>query len=186
MAIYSQIVAICWLAFFASWAILAAVLGGGSGRKPRVVTGLVIRLLIAAALVLGAIYANRSSTQVFDVDTGDLAAAGAVVCVVGLAFAIWARVTLGANWGMPRTLHENPELVTSGPYRYVRHPIYTGMAAMFIGTTLVEPYAAIPAVLVILYSVFSALREEKDMQRQFPDAYREYRKRSKFLVPFLI
>ena len=84
------------------------------------------------------------------------------------------------------TLHENPELVTSGPYRYVRHPIYTGLSAMLIGTSLAYPLAALPCALMIAYSVVSALREERDMEKQFPEAYPEYKKRSKMLVPFLL
>jgi protein-S-isoprenylcysteine O-methyltransferase Ste14 len=105
---------------------------------------------------------------------------------MGLAFATWARVALGRNWGMPMTLHENPQLVTSGPYRYVRHPIYAGLTAMLIGTSLVYPLAAIPCALMIAYSVFSALREERDMEKRFPEAYPGYKNRSKMLVPFLI
>lgn len=102
------------------------------------------------------------------------------------AAAAAAGVALGRNWGMPMTVHENPELVTSGPYRYVRHPIYTGLIAMWIGTSLAYPLGALPSAFVIAYMVFSALREEHDMEKQFPEAYPAYKKRSKMLVPFLL
>ena len=68
----------------------------------------------------------------------------------------------------------------------MRHPIYTGLAAMLIGTVLVYPLAAVAGVAMIVYMVFSARREERDMEARFPDAYPEYRRRSKMLVPFLL
>jgi protein-S-isoprenylcysteine O-methyltransferase Ste14 len=76
-------------------------------------------------------------------------------------------------------------LVTWGPYRFVRHPIYTGILFMLVGTSLLYPLAAIPSAAFIAYFVYSARREERDMQRQFPDAYPSYRQRSKMLIPFV-
>ncbi|HET7131622.1 MAG TPA: isoprenylcysteine carboxylmethyltransferase family protein, partial [Gammaproteobacteria bacterium] len=92
----------------------------------------------------------------------------------------------GRSWGMPMTLHEKPELVTLGPYRYVRHPIYTGMAAMVIGTTLVLPMLVPWCVGMLIYMIVSARREERDMAQRFPDAYPEYRQRSRMFVPFVL
>jgi protein-S-isoprenylcysteine O-methyltransferase Ste14 len=114
-----------------------------------------------------------------------VAQAGAASCILGLAFALWARITIGRSWGMPMTLHDDPKLVTAGPYRYVRHPIYTGMGAMLIGTALVFPVAALPCALTIAYTVYAARREERDMEQRFPGTYLEYARLSKFLVPFL-
>ena len=60
--------------------------------------------------------------------------------------------------------------MTPGPYRYVRHPIYTGLSVILIGTALVYPFAvALPCALMIAYSVFSARREERDMEQRFPE-----------------
>jgi protein-S-isoprenylcysteine O-methyltransferase Ste14 len=86
---------------------------------------------------------------------------------------------------MPMTRHESPELVTSGPYRFVRHPIYTGILFMLVGTSLLHPVAAVPSAVFIAYFVYSARREESDMERQFPNAYPGYRQRSKMLIPFV-
>jgi protein-S-isoprenylcysteine O-methyltransferase Ste14 len=189
--IYSEVIGVCWLAFFLSWIVLAAKFGRRTRSQYFSVAGLGLRLLIAVALIASVMYGNRGNLEpgsggALVTTTGAIAAAGAALCVIGLAFAIWARVTLGANWGMPQTVHEDPELVTSGPYRFVRHPIYTAIGTMFIGTALVHPFAAIPAAAVIAYTVFSARREERDMAQKFPDAYAKYRQRSKFLVPFLL
>jgi protein-S-isoprenylcysteine O-methyltransferase Ste14 len=75
--------------------------------------------------------------------------------------------------------------VTSGPYAYVRHPIYTGIIAMFIGTALVQPYSAVVAVILIPYLIYSSRREERDMERLLPDVYPPYKARTKSLVPLL-
>jgi protein-S-isoprenylcysteine O-methyltransferase Ste14 len=115
-----------------------------------------------------------------------VAVAGCALCVGGLAFATWARFALGGSWGMPMTLHENPVLVTAGPYRYVRHPIYTGMSAMVIGSALAFPGMLLWAAVMLVYMLVSARREERDMALRFPDAYPAYRQRSKMLVPFVL
>ena len=67
----------------------------------------------------------------------------------------------------------------------MRHPIYSGLTAR-VGTSLAYPLAAVPCAFMIAYLLFSALREERDMEKRFPEAYPEYKKHSKMLVPFLI
>jgi protein-S-isoprenylcysteine O-methyltransferase Ste14 len=186
MTVYVALIGVCWLVFMIAWAISALVFRN-TGRRyysPRA-TGLRLLFAVAVFLAIGnpGIVAFQPFGELFRLDFA--AAAGAALCIVGLAFAIWARIALGSNWGMPMTQHENPKLVTSGPYRFVRHPIYTGLSAMMIGTALVYPRAALPCLAVVGYTVFSARREERDMAQRFPAAYPDYRKRSKMLVPFL-
>jgi isoprenylcysteine carboxyl methyltransferase (ICMT) family protein YpbQ len=178
----SAIVGACWLAFFVAWAILAMIYGG-SRRRSSTGAALGLRLLLLAGAYLAVRYGD--SVRLFGAATYGVALTGAILCVVGLVFAVWARVTLGRSWGMPMTLHDDPELVTSGPYRYVRHPIYTGLSAMLLGTSLVYPLAAVPCLLTVAYSLFAARREERDMEQRFPADYPEYKARSRFLVPFL-
>jgi len=64
--------------------------------------------------------------------------------------------------------------------------IYTGLSAMLIGTSLVYPVAALPCAVTIAYSIYGARREERDMELRFGEAYREYKRRSKFIVPFVL
>jgi len=181
----AAITGFAWIAFVISWLALAIVFRDGGTRYGSARTR-GVRLVLAIA-ILFAVRNTASTIEPLGGLTRDKAgaAAGAALCVVGLAFAIWARVALGRNWGMPMTLHDNPELVTSGPYRLVRHPIYTGVSAMMIGTALVYPLAALACLVWIGYAVFSALREERDMERRFPGVYSDYKRRSKMLVPFL-
>src|SRR5437764_564333 len=81
------------------------------------------------------------------------AAAGLSLCLLGLAFAIWARHILAGNWSSDVTLKHGHELIQRRPYNYVRHPIYGGMLLMFIGTALVNGrFHAWLGVLVLLIS----------------------------------
>jgi protein-S-isoprenylcysteine O-methyltransferase Ste14 len=184
MNVYRPIIGACWLAFFAIWLALAA--RTGTGRSSSVEPSLGVRLLLAALIVTGIMLGQRLPALSFGLYAGAAGAAGSALCIVGLVFASWARVTLGRSWGMPMTLHEKPELVTAGPYRYVRHPIYTGMSAMVIGSTLVFLPAVAWCIGMLVYMIVSALREERDMALRFPDAYPEYQRRSKMLVPFVL
>ena len=184
MQIYSSIVAFSWLVLIVFWVIAALVLGtsgiGRSSWRTRVV-----RLLLVVALWLVMGYGYRFVAPFWTQTMLAVAAAGSGICVAGCAFACWARVSLGRSWGMPMTQHAQPKLVTSGPYRFVRHPIYTGILFMLVGTSLVHPLAAVPSAGFIAYFVYSARREERDMAQRFPDAYLGYKQRSKMLVPFL-
>jgi protein-S-isoprenylcysteine O-methyltransferase Ste14 len=178
------IVPASWLVLIVVWFVAAIVLGvSGIGRTSPLAR--VVRVLLAVAVWIAVGYGYRLPTPVATGAMLDLAVIGAASCIAGCAFAIWARFSLGRSWGMPMTKHSAPELVTSGPYRFVRHPIYTGIVFMFIGTSLVHPIAAIPSAAFIAYFFYSARREESDMERQFPDAYPSYRQRSKMLIPFV-
>jgi protein-S-isoprenylcysteine O-methyltransferase Ste14 len=114
--------------------------------------------------------------------------AAAFLCVAGLAFALWARVTLGRNWSGVVTLKEGHELVQRGPYRLVRHPIYTGMLIMFFATALVQSHlAGFVGVLLMFASFWIKLgREEGLMLQQFPERYAAYQQRVKRIIPFVL
>lgn len=116
-----------------------------------------------------------------------LGAIGTIVFVTGLGIAIWARVYLGSNWGMPMTQRTEPELVTSGPYRFVRHPIYSGLLLAFVGTALATNLIGLGIAVVLgAYFVYSATVEERNLVATFPTAYPAYRAGTKMLIPFLL
>lgn len=113
---------------------------------------------------------------------------GAAVTVAGLLFAVWARAHLGRNWSSAVTIKQGHELITSGPYAVVRHPIYTGILGGFLGVAIA--LAEVRGVLVfgLIFAVFWAkLRtEEAWMRGQFGAAYAAYAGRTAALVPFLL
>jgi protein-S-isoprenylcysteine O-methyltransferase Ste14 len=87
---------------------------------------------------------------------------------------------------MPMSLREGHELVTTGPYAFVRHPIYSGILLAVVGTTLVKGFPSIVLLAAFFaYFVYAANVEERNMMRQFPNEYPAYVNRTKMLIPFL-
>lgn len=111
-----------------------------------------------------------------------------ILCIAGLAFCVWARATLGRNWSGTITLKEGHELIERGPYRLVRHPIYTGLLAMFLATAIAFGHlGGVVAILIAFASFWIKLgEEEKLMLQQFPDQYRSYQQRVKCIIPFVL
>lgn len=173
------VVLIMWGLLWVYWLLAAA--GAKQGVRTR-------RLRAPGLLVIVGIVLTRAfSTQTLAVHSVILQVVGMVVFVSGLALAVWARIYLGRNWGMPMTKKEEPELVTSGPYRYVRHPIYSGLLLAVLGTALATNlYWLIGLVVVGAYFIYSATVEERLMTSTFPDAYPRYKASSKMLIPFVL
>jgi protein-S-isoprenylcysteine O-methyltransferase Ste14 len=114
-----------------------------------------------------------------------LAVIGAVILIASTVFTIWSRLVLGSMWSAHAVARVNHELRTSGPYAVTRHPIYTGLIGMVLGTALVsgngEWVLILIAVVVVL--VARAAREERVMVSTFPQRYQAYRKRVPGFVP---
>jgi protein-S-isoprenylcysteine O-methyltransferase Ste14 len=112
--------------------------------------------------------------------------AAAALTAIGIGLAIWARVVLGRNWSPQPAVKEHHELVTTGPYAYVRHPIYTGVLLAAFGTALTGTIFGIGVFIVASIIFLSRIgREEKIMLELFPNEYPGYRARTKRLVPFI-
>lgn len=116
-----------------------------------------------------------------------IAFTGLVLAIAGTAFAVWARFILGSSWSANPTIRQNHELILRGPYRIVRHPIYTGALAILLGTALQS--GLLRSFLGVVLSAI-ALRmklavEEQLMVHQFGDQYVQYRNHVRRLVPFL-
>jgi protein-S-isoprenylcysteine O-methyltransferase Ste14 len=108
------------------------------------------------------------------------------VSAVGV-FVIAGVLHLGRDWGMPMTQRAEPELVTSGPYRFVRHPIYSGLLTAMLGTALVNNLLGLIVVAVLVaYFYVCGIVEERNLAVTFPAAYPEYKSRTKMLIPFLL
>ena len=113
---------------------------------------------------------------------------GAVLCVAGLGTAIWARRTLAGNWSSNVTFKQGHELVKTGPYRFARHPIYTGLLLMVLGTALAGArlHSWLGAGLLFISFWIKLKAEEVVMLRHFPDQYPAYRNEVKAIVPFIL
>ncbi len=108
--------------------------------------------------------------------------------LAGFAITIWARLALAGNWSATVTLKQDHELISRGPYRLVRHPIYSGLLLAAFGTALPrEDLRAVVALALILLAILrKAAIEEVKLSQHFGDAYRDYRRRTKALIPYLL
>jgi protein-S-isoprenylcysteine O-methyltransferase Ste14 len=113
---------------------------------------------------------------------------GAALTVIGIAFAVWARLRLAGNWSSDVTLKREHELIVDGPYAFVRHPIYTGVLVGLIGTGLaVGEWRAVLAVVLAGVAWWRKLTiEETVMRRQFGEAYDRYAARTWALIPLVL
>ena len=113
---------------------------------------------------------------------------GAAITAGGLLFSVWARRHLGKNWSQAVTLKEDHELITTGPYALVRHPIYTGLLLGFIGCAVARgEWRGLIAVALVFVALWRKLRlEEKWMRAQFGASYETYSRHVEALVPYIV
>ena len=112
---------------------------------------------------------------------------GTCLEIAGIALAVWGRHQLGANWSSAASVKEGHELVISGPYRVVRHPIYAGFLWAMLGAALMEKgllWIAGLAILIPLF-VYRMRAEENLMSAEFPDQYPEFQRRTKRVIPLV-
>ncbi len=187
--ILTQIIVIFWLLFIIYWFVSALQAKKSVKGYSRLRSFWIPRLLIMVIIIF--ILQFQSVRHFFDSSSAvvfgpTLNVLGVLLCAAGLGLAIWARVHLGRNWGMPMTVRQEPELVTSGPYRFIRHPIYSGILLAALGSAFSSSTVWFLVVLgSAVYFVFSAHIEEQLMLSQFPEQYPAYLKRTKRLIPFL-
>jgi protein-S-isoprenylcysteine O-methyltransferase Ste14 len=114
--------------------------------------------------------------------------AGVAILVIGLGFSIWARRRLGRNWSGTVTLKDDHELVRTGPYRWVRHPIYTGILLGIAGSALsLGEWRGLASIALATFAFWLKIRlEERWMIETFGDSYRRYRSEVSALIPFVL
>jgi protein-S-isoprenylcysteine O-methyltransferase Ste14 len=196
MAIFSWCTLVLWLILIIYWIISAFSAKRSLREHSWWHRELGIRLVLVVVVIIlirvGAL--NRDEWNMFggsmSIPGTGLAVlfgvVGVIVCAAGVAFAIWARTYLGRNWGMPMTRKEGQSLVTSGPYAYVRHPIYAGFLLAAFGTAFIDGSVWFVIFLFFaIYFIYSAKTEERLMRLQFPDEYPAYMKKTKMLIPFI-
>jgi protein-S-isoprenylcysteine O-methyltransferase Ste14 len=182
MRIVDLVIGVGWIGFWIYW--LAASAGAKPGQSNwarfagvRVAMILLIVLLLRLRVLKGQ-YSYTKDPLLWGI--------GLALWAVGLGLAVWARIYIGRNWGMPMSRKDDPELVTTGPYRTIRHPIYTGILLGAVGTTIaISVFWLVAVVLLGAYFIYSAFVEERNMTKLFPSAYPEYKQSTKMLIPFI-
>lgn len=178
-----------WVIFVVYWAV--AAISARRGLKRSVFRGGMKLRLILMVVIVAAVALTRHSPALHALQFSlfwsvPMAVAGAIIATLGAALAFTARAAIGRNWGTPGMQRTDTELITRGPYGLVRHPIYSGLLLMMIGTATGLIFAWwLVAAAAGVYFVYSARAEERYMCERFPDAYPAYRARTKMLVPFL-
>ena len=180
--VVDSVIFVAWVAFGLYWLAASVGVKAGQTRWTRFAgIRLAIILIVLFLLRVNAFKTHATTNNPW------LEGVGLAVFLLGLAFAVWARVYLGRNWGMPMTQKVDPELVTSGPYRRVRHPIYSGIILAMIGTTIaVSLYWLVAVVVLGGYFIYSATVEERYLAERFPDSYPQYKQSTKMLIPFIL
>jgi protein-S-isoprenylcysteine O-methyltransferase Ste14 len=158
-----------WILFIVVW--FSAALTTKPRRKAtgRALRLPVVLILIAAVLLLGRYIDRTWLARPVLPSYAWLVLPGFVFTLAGIALALWARYHLGRNWGQPGTMRVGHELVTSGPYAYIRHPIYVGAGVALIGTAFVigNLLMALFSVVVILRFWWAARVEDNLLLREF-------------------
>lgn len=181
-----KIALIPWYVFASVWAITALRVKRTKAREKsadRLITMAVVivafELLFAQWLRVGVLRMRFVPQQEW------IAYLGIAITWLGTAISIWARYCLGEYWSARVTLKEDHQLIRSGPYAFVRHPIYAGMLVATIGTALVvgEWRGLIAILLLVAAHSRKAMREERMLTSEFGEEYQAYRQSTGFLFP---
>jgi protein-S-isoprenylcysteine O-methyltransferase Ste14 len=108
-----------------------------------------------------------------------------MVTILGLLFAVWARLILGSNWSGMVTIKSNHQLIRRGPYKWIRHPIYTGMLAALLATAMIQGLLSgmIGFAFVLLALYRKARREESFLSQEFGDGFSEHQQHTGMFLP---
>jgi len=184
----TEIMSVCWMIFVVFWVVAAFSTKKTAYRQSVAERGISGALLIAGAATLLLAQRGYPLNPSIVPHTYFTAAVATLVTVSGLAFALWARIVLGRNWSGRVTLKENHELILRGPYRFVRHPIYTGLLTMVLGSVLLVGRAgALLGWLVFVAGLWlKTAQEEKLLLTQFPAEYAAFRQHVRRIIPFAL
>jgi protein-S-isoprenylcysteine O-methyltransferase Ste14 len=181
-----QIELLPWYVFIIVWIVAGFWVKTTKASEP-----LLSRLAYGSLLTLGfyLLFSQRAAVGFLGarfVGTAEwIALTGVALTFAGTALSIWARIILGENWSARVTRKVGHELIRSGPYAVVRHPIYSGLLLASIGTAIVvgEWRGVLAIPLIFLSEIVKAKREERFMLAEFGDVYAQYKKQTGFIVP---
>lgn len=184
----SEAFQVIWIGWVVSW-VAASLWSGRTEKRAATREMWIYRIIIFAGAILIApwtaqVLGERPTWQV-----GYYGAYGFVgVMLMGIALTWWARIYLGNLWSSAITRKEKHLLIETGPYAFVRHPIYTGLIIALLATAAIEAteVAVLGALLIVFGLWVKARTEERFLSTELaPETYESYRRRVPMLVPFL-
>lgn len=177
---------ISWLVFLVYWIVAAFRVNRMRSPEPPARRIIFILLIVITLILFNADPRYFGPLNRRFVHRGFwIAVTGALLTVAGIAFAIWARNHIGRFWSGSVAIREDHQLIRTGPYSRIRHPIYTGILVALAGTTLaVGNYRALLAFVIILVSlIYKARLEEALLTREFGPAFDDHRRHTCFFLP---
>ena len=177
-----------WIAWVVSW-VAASLWSGRTEKRAATRETWIYRIMIFAGAILIAPWTAQALGERPTWQVGYYGAYALVaVMLMGLALTWWARIHLGRLWSSTITRKEEHRLIDSGPYAFVRHPIYTGLIIALLATAAIEAtqMALLGALLIALGLWVKARAEERFLSTELaPETYESYRRRVPMLLPFL-
>jgi protein-S-isoprenylcysteine O-methyltransferase Ste14 len=183
---FGATIEICWLVFFVYWIVAARSVNRMRSREPRPRRSVYLLLIAIALFLFNADPRYFGPLSRRFVPWSDwIGDAGVLLTAAGIAFAIWARNHIGRFWSASVAIREGHQLIRSGPYARIRHPIYTGILVALAGSALAAgTYGAALAFFVILLSlIYKARLEEVLLTREFGPAFDDHRRHTGFFLP---
>ena len=186
---YSKLAGLIWIIFFAYWYLSSAFNQARTERQESNFSRLFYIVLIGLAVFLFSFGPASYGPLLWRfVPDGTLSSQlGLAILVLGLCFAVWARLHLGRYWSGRISVAEDHQLIQTGPYRLVRNPIYFGGLIAVLGTAIIiGEVRAIPAFLLVLIALLYKIHlEEKLLKERFAQGFTDYQKKVKSLIPFV-
>ena len=181
------VIAVCWTIFLIYWAVTALPVKAIAERQNLGARAWHLGLLLVAVLFMANAWLNWPANMNTVPHGVEADIVGALLCVLGLVCAIWARRTLAGNWSSSVAFKQGHELIVRGPYKYARHPIYSGILLMVFGSAAVSGrFDAFIGAFALFGSFWIKLRQEEAlMMRHFPETYSAYKRQVKMFLPFV-
>ena len=189
METFGIILAGIWIAFWVYWLISAVRSRSSSKRRQSARPWIIFTLIAVLAWAALAHLAPPGFLQQHVLPDGTWTQLiGLAMTITGLGFAVWARIHLGKNWSSTPEIKVGHELIRTGPYRFVRNPIYTGLLFGYAGTAIAAGVVwAFVLILFLLGAFLLKIREEERfLLGEFGEEYEKYRREVRALIPYLL
>jgi protein-S-isoprenylcysteine O-methyltransferase Ste14 len=186
--IFQRLIQFPWLVFLVYW-LVGALKTRTNIKEESFASRYGVMLLVVSGYVL--IFSDWAQLGFLETRfiprSLEIAFTGIGLTWLGIGVAIWARYHLGQYWSARVTIKEGHELIRTGPYARLRHPIYSGILLASVGTALLIDKWRCVAGIMLIVAAFSlkALKEESMLAEQFGDAFAEHRRHTGFLIPLL-
>ena len=184
----NQLISRLWMLIFLLWFITAVTSKQTIQSRERGASRFALWIVWLAWLILfGHGFQNELLARRFAPMTDTAAYAGLAITVAGPGLSVWARFHIGRNWSRLIELKEDHQLIRTGPYAIVRHPIYSGFMLATLGTAIAygEVSGLVAFILILAAWGYKARLEENVLIQHFGQDYENYRHKVKALIPFI-